>query len=135
MASVNYIHMGQWPCFVGFTTSKDDFQKELKRLDVKEEVPFLGSEQANATTWTFNSKGKVVHIICMEPFSRRVSREVYAALVAHECVHVLQLIQEDYAGKRSLGCEADAYLVQYLVQEILSIAWDTGREKSTKPSK
>ena len=134
MESVEWIHMGQWPCFVGFTTSNKAFQKELRRLDIKEDVPFVGTTSAHATTHTFHHEAKICYIVTIEPFDkRRVSKVAYAALIAHEVMHIIQNMQEDYARGESLGRESDAYLMQYLVMMMLNYAWKTNREKAIKP--
>ena len=135
MASVNWIHMGQWPCFVGFTTSEKAFKKELKRLNVKEDVSFMGTARANATTHTFYYEDKTCYIVTCAAFDKKkVSRESYAALIAHEVEHVLQYMRDDYARGDSLGVEADAYLMQYLTMMMLADAWKTKRTKAIKPA-
>jgi hypothetical protein len=70
-------------------------------------------------------------IIVMCPPSRRASKEQYASLLAHEAVHVVQEMREKLGD---LGSEAEAYLVQQIVQEGLQVAWKTGRTTVKTPS-
>lgn len=129
-----YYNLGAWPNYLGFTTSEEDFGKEMKRLGFeKDDVKFLGSERSNASTHFFTRRGKHLTIICMEPPSRAISKEQYAALLAHEAVHVIQEMQAELAGGKSLGHEAEAYLVQQIVQEGLQRAWSTGRTTRREP--
>lgn len=69
-------------------------------------------------------------ILAIRPAGREISKEQYAALIAHEAVHALQFMQENLARSKSLGQEADAYLVQQIVQECLQIAWKTGKRRA-----
>lgn len=130
MKGVHYINTGPWPGYIGFTTSADAFAREMRRLKVKEPNNFTKNERSNAATHFFSNHGASLAIICMEPFSRRRSKEQYAALLAHEAVHV---IQEMRSNLGELGSEAEAYLVQQIVQEGLQRAWATGRTTRKVP--
>lgn len=127
---IHYLNLGPFPGYVGFTTSNDAFQREMRRLNVKGEIGFVSNERSNATTHFLSNHGKSLAIICMQPHSRRHSKEQYAALLAHEATHVVQEMRQDLG---ELGREAEAYLVQQIVQEGLQIAWDTGRETRRSP--
>jgi hypothetical protein len=102
----------------------------MRRLKVREPNGFFKNAGSNATTHFFNSNGQSLAIICMEPQDRKRSKEQYAALLAHEATHVVQNMRDDLGD---LGREAEAYLVQQIVQEGLQIAWKTGRETKRKP--
>lgn len=128
---VRYLHTGPWPWYIGFTTDKDAFGREMRRLSVGDDVPFIANEHSNATTHTFSNKGTFCSIICCEPFSRKRTREQYAAMIAHEATHVIQWMRDELG---ELGKEAEAYLVQQIVQECLQIAWATGKVRRTAPT-
>ena len=130
MKRVHYLNLGPWPCHVGFTTSDDAFQREMKRLRVKDAGYYLGPNANASTHYLRSASGERVTIVCAPPKKGR-SKEQYAALVAHEAAHVVQDMRE---GLGDLGREAEAYLVQHIVQEGLQIAWSTGRKRKRRPS-
>lgn len=127
---IEYIPMGPWPYFVGFSTSAEDFAAEVKRLKVETEVEFIRGK--GATTHHFeHGDGSAISILAIEPYSRRRTREQYAALVAHEAVHVLQAMQRELG---ELGPEAEAYIVQHIVQTVLQSAWKSRMVGRTAPA-
>lgn len=127
---IHYLDLGPWPGYVGFTTSADAFSREMKRLKVKDPSRFVSNERSNATTHFFTNHGSALAIICMEPPTRKRTKEQYAALLAHEATHVVQQMRDDLG---ELGKEAEAYLVQQIVQEGLQTAWKTGRVTRREP--
>jgi hypothetical protein len=129
-SKVRYFNTGPWPCYIGFTTDPDAFQREMRRLKVKEPNEFIANAHSHATTHFLSNHGTGLAIICMEPFHRPRTKEQYAALVAHEATHVIQNMRADLGD---LGSEAEAYLVQQIVQECLQIAWATGKETRKAP--
>ena len=131
---IAYFNMGAWPVYVGFTTDEKAFAREMKRLDI-DDPDFLGHENAGATTHMYTAKGKSdTYIITIVPFNaRKVSREQYAAILAHEAMHVVQDMRRRLAKGESLGDEAEAYLIQQIVQECLQIAWASSKVRSTTP--
>jgi hypothetical protein len=128
---IEYLNMGPWPVYVGFTTSEPAFAKEMKRLGLSD-VAFLGRERASATVHTLTHGGEMTFILAMLPAKGR-TKEQYAALVAHEAVHIAQGIKEEVSANDHLGRESEAYLVQHIVQWCLQLAWDTGRTKRNAP--
>ena len=130
---IRYLHTGPWPVYIGFTTCEKAFAAEMKRLKVTG-INFLGSDRANATMHTLENRGTLCFIITAQPFQpRKVSKEVYAALIAHEAIHIIQAMQEELARGESLGSEAEAYLVQQIVQECLQDAWKSTKSRRTEP--
>lgn len=130
---IRYFNTGPWPVFIGFTSSEKAFKAECKRLDVGK-VDFLGSQHANATTHVFTSGGSICFIITIQPPNRRATREMVAGLIAHEAMHVIQEMQKSLAQGRSLGDEAEAYLVQQIVQECLQDLWCSRMVRRTEPT-
>lgn len=131
-AAIDYQNLGPWPYYVGFTTSAEDFAAEMKRLKVDPPPDFLTHGRAGATTHFFQSPNQsCMAIICVEPASRRRSRECYASIIAHEAMHVVQDMQRELG---ELGKEAEAYLIQSMVLNGLQIAWKTGRVSKHVPS-
>lgn len=130
--SVKYFDMGQWPCYVGFTRNEEAFDKEMHRLGVKDN-PFLNGGAARTHTLVNPKDGGLVVIIAVTP--TRHSHEQEAALIAHEAVHAMQYIREEYGSGEPFGIESEAYLVQYILQSCLQEAWNTNRKISRRPSR
>lgn len=130
---VKYFNLGAWPVFVGFTTCEKAFAAEMRRLGI-DNVSFFGRSSANATTHILEKHGTLCFVITAEPFkSHKISCEAYAALIAHEAMHVIQEMQQVLACGKSLGDEAEAYLIQQIVQECLQVAWGSFKVRRTEP--
>lgn len=123
------MNTGPWPWYIGFTTEEAAFQREMKRLGIKDAGPGVKPGSNAATHHLINGSTNCA-IIVMCPHSRQASREQYASLLAHEAVHVVQEMRDKLGD---LGSEAEAYLVQQIVQEGLQIAWKTRREVRKEP--
>lgn len=133
---MHYLNMGPWPVYLGFTTSKRDYNKEMKRLGVKNPRPFIGENCEGGTT-TFVHKGATVIIITMKkPSKRGLPWECKAGVLAHEALHAVQYIREKVHGSLTepLGDEAEAYLVQYIVEDFLQVMYKLNRARSVRPS-
>ena len=126
---ITYFHMGAWPLYVGFTKSRKAFAKEMKRLSCPG-VAFV-NPGANATMHTLVNDGTTTCIIAFDKQKGR-SLEQEAALIAHEAVHVAQELWAAI-GEHQPGREAEAYLVQQIVQCCLQEAWASGRTRSSAP--
>lgn len=129
---MHWFNSGQWPCYIGFTTNRTAWRNECKRLGLGR-LPFVvGHGNAMCRTIEGNRGGLMVVITAVKP-SKRVSWEAYAAMIAHEAVHAMQFIKERYSANEPLGVETEAYLVQYITQECLQVAYNTGRSIATCP--
>lgn len=126
---VHYLNTGPWPYYIGFTVEPEAFEREMKRLGRKG-VEFFASTHANASTHFLVNEGTALAIVTMAKPSRHHSKEQYAALLAHEASHIVFAMRERLGD---LGFEAEAYLVQQIVQEGLQIAWATGRSLRKEP--
>lgn len=132
---LHYLNLGPWPYYLGITTSPKAFAAEMKRLKMDRATKFLARDNANASVHFFNQRGKSCAIITIHPFDKKIaSREMFAALIAHEAMHIIQDMQAQLAGDKSLGTEAEAYLMQQIVQEALQIVWKTGTYIRREPS-
>ncbi|MFA6031805.1 MAG: hypothetical protein WC889_02760 [Myxococcota bacterium] len=129
---ISYYGMGAWPAYVGCTTSRKAFKRELKRLGIAEPVEFLASTHANASTHFFRCEGTLTCIIAFQKVSKDRPVEQVAALVAHEAVHVVQELWSSI-GETEPGREAEAYLVQMITQCCLQDILDTGRSRKETP--
>lgn len=135
MNRVEWMHPGQWPVYIGFTTSEDAFKRAMRRMRVPAaQAPHWINPGASATTHTFEQSGKnLCFIICIGPHGRQVSREQYAALIAHEALHVVQAMNREFSPQGRFDDESEAYLLQYIVQHCLQHAWKSNRTRSTAP--
>lgn len=133
MRALRYLNMGPWPVFVGITACEKTFQAEMKRLKI-ENIQFLGHSNAGATTHSFVNHSSLCCIIAIVPFSpQQNSKEQYAALLAHEAMHVIQEMRNELAGGKYLGDEAEAYLMQQIVQDGLQFLWKSSKVSRTEP--
>ena len=122
MRKIHWFSSGAWPCFIGFTTNARAVERFMPGM------PLVCSENATASTRLLDKPdGDCCILITAVPVSKRIAWEVYAAMIAHEAVHVVQYLKEQYSPNEPLGYETEAYLVQYITQECLQKAYKTGR--------
>lgn len=125
--------MGPWPGFIGFCFDEKVFQKELNRLGITEKCDFLAHRHAAASLHHFVGKsGQVVYLMTLGSVKGR-SKEMVAGLVAHEAMHIIQGMQKDFAGGNTLGAEAEAYLIQMIVQDALQFLWKSNKVRRLEP--
>jgi hypothetical protein len=105
----------------------------MKRLGVKQKVDFLASPHAHASLHHFVSKGNGhIYMLALGPTKGR-SKEQVAGLIAHEATHIVQRMRDNIAGGQSLGDEAEAYIVQMVVQDALQFLWKTNKVRRLEP--
>jgi hypothetical protein len=115
---LRYFHMGQWPCYVGFTTSEEEFNAEMKRLKIGNAPEcFIGNSSAVTHCFDPNADNMLMVIVCIKRTRRKV--EQVAALLAHESTHVMQYMQDEFFQGQQFDRENQAYIVQYLTQNFL----------------
>lgn len=106
----------QLPFFTLCLTERD-FRKTLKRIGIKEQVPFLSSQYADATTHRLdNDNGAPCAIVCLRSDGKREHGEVYGLLI-HEAVHIWQFHKEAIGDTPSH--EAEAYGIQWIAQQLI----------------
>lgn len=116
--AITYISMGPVPLYVGVAFDDKSFQREIKRLGIKEQVKFL-DDTADACIHTFESDKGVCSILTFDPEGAKgKTKTQLAALFAHEAVHVLQ-DAKDAMNERKPGVEFEAYLVQYVTEQFI----------------
>ena len=131
---IRYLNMGPWPGFIGLAFDEKAFQAEMKRLDITREIKMLAHVRAGATLHEFVSpRGECVWLLALGPVKGR-SKEQIAGLIAHEAMHIIQFMQAELAGGKSLGAEAEAYLMQMIVQEALQILWKSNKVRCEVPT-
>lgn len=129
---IRYLNMGPWPVFVGITQSETDFAKEMARLGI-DGVSFVCGEFANATMHALVNRGQLNCIIAIQPKSRHLSVQAFAALVAHEATHAVQEIEASLYNEGRMDRESAAYLVQYITQEALGEFSGSNKVRRVEP--
>lgn len=120
MKRATYLSMGPAPCSVGFCFDDETYRAEMRALKVKDFNPFI-SPGADATVHEFQSTATMpVALLCINAKQRRHVTS-FAALIAHEAVHILQFIKREMRESEA-GAEFEAYTVQWVVQEVLAAA-------------
>jgi len=117
-ACIEYVQLGIWPFFIGFTTQEKKFTAGLKRKNIEQVAPFLGPNSAGRThRFTQNDEVNMI-IICIKPHSKRDRPVRVPSVIAHEAVHALQDIKA-YLGLGNKEYEAEAYTVELIVRQCL----------------
>jgi hypothetical protein len=118
-------YIRRYPCspgpFVALVTSEDMLADELRRLKFRENIPFLRSEAADATTHFLVNRGNTTALVCLGNTEGRTKAEVIG-LLAHEAVHIMQDYFESI-GESTPSKEVQAYAVQHYTQ-LLFHEWE-----------
>lgn len=114
-AHIAYFETGSWPVNFGFTTSKKNFRKEMKRINVKP-IPEFITAGANATTHILSEGNAICIIVCLKK-RKGIDKSQIAGLIAHEATHVWDAINDAMRGKCP-GGEHHAYGLQWIVQSM-----------------
>lgn len=104
------------PLYLGLCQNERKFRTELKRLGVKEEVPFI-SPGGNATTHFFECRDRTSAIVCI-PADHKASLIQAHAMLCHEAVHVWQEARA-IIGEHKPSAEFEAYSIQAIAQELM----------------
>lgn len=120
--AITYLNGVFFPVFVGVAFCEKDYLREMKRIGVVNPPDFHCSP-ASMKSLT-NKQGKLTVIVCFDPIKHcRLHQNQNVSLIAHEAVHVSDAIFKQI-GEHTPGEETRAYLVQYVLQEILYIMDD-----------
>jgi hypothetical protein len=114
-AHIHYFATGSWPVYFGFTTKKKEYDKEVKRIKVKEPRPWV-TPGSNATTHVLLRYDHVTIIVCLKR-KKGISKSQLAALLAHEAAHVWNEVCDAMKGECPKG-EHQAYGIQWIVQQM-----------------
>lgn len=111
------IHLGPYPIKLLFLTSKLDFNKYVTKLGCPDNYP---ENHGQIYRFLSDEDEILLIIVAPPPFRLSVTRNQYAAMLAHEATHAAQYVRECLSENEPLGSEPEAYLVQYIVQECLN---------------
>lgn len=119
----------QSPLCYGICFTEADFHKECARLKLKPgEWPAFLSADANATVHHFLTTDEADEccIVCIKKVKLPVHQ--IAALLAHEAVHIWQLIKRNI-GEDEPSDEFEAYAVQSITHNLIQAYYDKGKKK------
>lgn len=133
---IKYLDMGPWPVYVGLTCDERKFRREMLRLfpNDGQDIRFIDNDHSAATTHIIRRPGEqLTMVIAIGPRGER-DWQAYAALVAHEVTHVVQEMRMEFItvsspSREGLGAEAEAYIMQYVLQSCLYQAEQRVKEK------
>lgn len=116
------LNPGTYPVTAVFAPNERAYRRALKRYSINKDLDdgTYPSSAGRVTRYSSDerSNGNNAVLIVTIDLSLDVSEQQLAALVAHECVHVMQYIFSEIGEDRP-GWEVEAYAVQSLVQDIL----------------
>jgi hypothetical protein len=116
-AKTVWISRGPYPVYIGFCPSESAWRDAMKKMGVENE----SYPCSDAKCTVFESKGRTSVIITVnreKVISEKIDEFSVMGLLCHEAVHVAQLIFEAI-GEGQPGSECEAYLVQYIFQELV----------------
>ena len=127
MNKLSYCEMGIVPIHFGFCTNEAAFDKEMKRLDIKENL-FVSDGYAATTHSLHNQKtGENVILVCISKDAIKSHNFVeVVGLIVHECTHAWQYVQAAM-NEQSPSSEFEAYTMQALVQFCVGKAFDKAK--------
>lgn len=126
---VTYLAQCIYPAFIGICTDEKAFAKEMKRLDIQG-VNFVNPGKS-ATVHIYEIQTEIMFIICLSN-PQDYSPAALAGLLSHEATHIIQYLWE-FIGETEPGKEAEAYMIQYIVQSAMNIMMDTGMSRAISP--
>lgn len=116
MKKVQYITMGSYPIYVGFTDCPKAFAAELKRLDVKDCPAFVPEKAAGCVHFLESESNLTTVIMCIDRAKAKgktLSQQV--SLIAHEATHIWQDCKR-VMNEKNPGDEIEAYAIQWITQ-------------------
>lgn len=114
MGKINYFYMAMIPMYFAFTTDKRAFDREMKRLEIKDPPEWIGETPACTHSLVNGKTGRSISIVCLDRSRLSKDRRNEAlALIVHEAVHVWQHALKAMNAKTPHG-EFEAYTIQYI---------------------
>lgn len=107
---------GPW---VTLCLSQEEFNRELKELNVKEKANWMASPTANATTHFIESSNGVPVAVVTLGDCGKIDAVQVACVLVHEAVHVWQWHCQRI-GEKAPGMEIEAYGIQNISQKLMT---------------
>lgn len=115
-----------WPVFIGFTDDPILFAREMRRINLDDEMPPFVLKKGGATTHFMRGDDGMLRMVITIEGHRKQTKAVVAALIAHEAVHVWEHVCDEMGGPDPQG-EHAAYGVQWITVCILEHLWRKGK--------
>lgn len=122
MSKPVWLHHGPFPGHSAFVADKEAWAKLVKKLGSKGE-PFPANDAA-VTTFYETPVGRVMVVTVGEHIGRETNSLRLAAVIAHEVQHIWQGIKENI-GEKAASPECEAYMVQWLLTQVLEAFEET----------
>lgn len=119
-----YVSAGP-PLHLGLFTSQAAFDRALKKLDIKERVPYV-SDGAAGTTHRFEQEGgpPVFLVGLSAEYIAEADGIEIAGLLTHESVHCYQGLV-DWMGEEQPGVEHQAYGIEAAARTLMTMFLET----------
>lgn len=114
-SEVIWCNRGWFSVHFGFCPDKKAWQREMKRMGVKNE-PYPASD---GRCVTFESNGKTCAIVTIGKHIDGKDSNGVIGLLIHEAVHVWQLVRKTI-GESKPSPEFEAYSIQAIAQELIA---------------
>ena len=104
--------------YLALCLTEREFHTALRHLKLPKPYPVFVSRGAEATTHFLESGRHTAALVCVR-VPDGITRAELCGLLVHEAVHVWQGFKRDI-GETSPGDEVEAYVIQYIVQELIT---------------
>lgn len=122
MSKPVWLHHGPFPSESVFVPNKKAWKKLMRELDAVDE-PYPTTD-AKVTTFYQTPRGRVAVLTVGDHLGEKQNKLRLTALIAHEVQHIWQGIKND-VGETVPGAECEAYMVQWLLTQVLEAFEDT----------
>lgn len=111
---IRYFHAGAFPIYIAIAFNKLDFNKEMKRIGLKNPPEFLVPGYDGATHVIGTDVKATTCIVCVD-IKKGTTEEQAVGLLIHEAVHCWQETKKAINEKEP-SIEFEAYTIQYYSQ-------------------
>jgi hypothetical protein len=119
------------PFCIGLCINEKEWNKEVKRLNIKNDKGFMTNKYTRACITFFENKELgLISIICIKNKKSSSIEETHSFLI-HECIHLWQEIKK-HIGEDNPGYEIEAYIIQNLCFEIMNLYRRKTEDKKMK---
>lgn len=116
---------GYQPLYYGFCPSKKAWDREMKRLGIKDEYPHPDGAGGRMHDFEHSDGAHAVLITICEKQAKEADLVTLIGIMTHEATHVWQTML-DYMGEKDPSPEFEAYSMQFIIMELLT-AYDETR--------
>lgn len=122
---VYWCDLGFLPGRIGFCPSEKAWDREMAKIK-SQDMRYPAESHGNCSWW--HSETDVLVLITVGPHvDKGINPAAIVGIIAHECMHAWRQLRE-FIGEAEPSPEFEAYVMQALVQEVLS-AYNATRKK------